>query len=52
LPVAYLRLVPVPDVLIRIESLPSLIGTESPFTFQTMNIEHGLLATARPWHDT
>jgi hypothetical protein len=47
-PVAYLKLVPVPDVSIQVGSLPTVIGAESTFTFQNMNIEHGLLSNQSP----
>ncbi|MBV8809079.1 MAG: outer membrane beta-barrel protein [Acidobacteriaceae bacterium] len=43
LPVAFLKLVPTKAVSILIGKLPSLIGAESTFDFQNMNIERGLL---------
>jgi hypothetical protein len=42
-PVAYLKLVPQKNTSILIGALPTLIGAESTFTFQNMNITRGLL---------
>jgi hypothetical protein len=42
-PVGYIKLVPTRNVSVLIGQLPSLIGAESTFTFQNMNIERGLL---------
>ena len=43
LPVAFLKLVPSKNTSILIGELPTLMGAESTFTFQNMNIERGLL---------
>jgi hypothetical protein len=43
IPVGYVKLAPRKDFSVLIGVLPSLIGAESPFTFQNMNIERGLL---------
>jgi hypothetical protein len=43
LPVAFLKLAPSKNTSILIGELPTLIGAESTFTFQNMNIERGLL---------
>jgi hypothetical protein len=42
-PVAFLKLAPGKNTSIMIGALPTLIGAESTFTFQNMNIERGLL---------
>lgn len=42
-PVGYIKLAPRKDFSVLIGLLPSLIGAESTFTFQNMNIERGLL---------
>jgi putative OmpL-like beta-barrel porin-2 len=42
-PVGYLKLVPTKNLNFLIGQLPTLIGAESTFTFQNMNIERGLL---------
>jgi len=42
-PVAYLKLAPGKDTLILIGELPTIMGAESTFDFQDMNIERGLL---------
>lgn len=42
-PVGYLKLVPGKNTSIEIGALPTLMGAESTFTFQNMNIERGLL---------
>lgn len=42
-PVAYLKLAPAKNTSIEIGALPTLMGAESTFTFQNMNIERGLL---------
>jgi hypothetical protein len=42
-PVAYLKLQAAKNTSILIGSLPTLIGAESTFTFQNMNISRGLL---------
>jgi hypothetical protein len=43
LPVGYLKLAPGKNLSILIGLLPTLVGGESAFTFQNMNIERGLL---------
>jgi hypothetical protein len=48
LPVGYLKFTPLPEVAILAGSLPALIGAESTFTFQNMNIERGLLWNQEP----
>lgn len=42
-PVAYLKLAPTESFSVEAGKLPTLIGEESTFTFQNMNIERGLL---------
>lgn len=42
-PVGYLKLVPTKNLNFLIGQVPTLIGAESTFTFQNMNIERGLL---------
>jgi len=42
-PVAFLKLAPAKNTSILIGSLPTLMGAESTFTFQNMNIQRGLL---------
>jgi hypothetical protein len=42
-PVAYLKIVPAKNTSFLIGALPTLVGAESTFTFQNMNIERGLL---------
>src|SRR5262249_9262077 len=48
LPVAYAKVVLSPEVSVQAGSLPTLIGAESTFTFQNMNIERGLLWNQEP----
>src|ERR1035437_9173673 len=43
LPVGFLKLAPGKNPSIMIGALPTLMGAESTFTFQNMNIERGLL---------
>jgi hypothetical protein len=43
LPVGFLKLAPGKNTSILIGALPTLMGAESTFTFQNMNIERGLL---------
>ena len=43
LPVGYLKLAPTDNFSVQAGELPTLIGAESTFTFQNMNIERGLL---------
>jgi hypothetical protein len=43
IPVAYLKLFPTKNTSIQIGELPTLMGAESTFDFQNMNIERGLL---------
>jgi len=43
LPVGFLKLAPGKNTSIMIGALPTLMGAESTFTFQNMNIERGLL---------
>lgn len=47
-PVAYLKIVPNDSFSIEAGKLTTLIGPESGFTFQNMNIERGLLWTQEP----
>jgi hypothetical protein len=47
-PVAYAKAVLSPDVSISAGFLPTMIGAESTFTFQNMNIERGLLWNQEP----
>ena len=42
-PVAYLKLAPAKNTSILIGALPSVVGAESTFTFQNMNVGRGLL---------
>jgi hypothetical protein len=42
-PVGYLKLVPGKNTSILIGALPTLIGAESTFSFQNMNVQRGLL---------
>jgi hypothetical protein len=42
-PVAYLKVAPAKNTSIQIGELPTLMGAESTFDFQNMNIERGLL---------
>mgnify|MGYP000916877752 CR=1 FL=1 len=42
-PVAYLKFAPAKNSSVLIGALPTLMGAESTFTFQNMNIERGLL---------
>ena len=42
-PVAYVKLAPTKDTAILAGALPTILGAESAFTFQNMNIERGLL---------
>jgi len=48
LPMAYVKLQPTADFSIQIGKLPSLIGAESSFTFQNVNIVRGLLWNQEP----
>jgi hypothetical protein len=48
LPMAYVKLQPTSAFSIQIGKLPSLIGAESSFTFQNINIERGLLWNQEP----
>ena len=48
LPEAYLKLAPTDTFSVSGGQLPSLIGDESTFTFQNMNIERGLLWNLEP----
>jgi hypothetical protein len=47
-PVAYAKAVFNPDWNIEVGALPTLIGAESTFTFQNINIERGLLWNQEP----
>ncbi len=47
LPVAFLKLVPAKSTSILVGSLPALMGAESVFDFQNMNVQRGLL-----WNQT
>jgi hypothetical protein len=42
-PLAYLKFVPNDNFSVMVGKLPTLIGAESTFTFQNMNIQRGLL---------
>jgi hypothetical protein len=42
-PVAFLKLIPAKNTSIQVGELPTLMGQESTFDFQNMNIERGLL---------
>jgi hypothetical protein len=42
-PVAYLKLAPAKNTAILVGSLPTVMGAESTFTFQNMNVSRGLL---------
>lgn len=44
-PVAYLKLAPAKNTSILVGALPTLMGAESGFTFENMNVERGLLWT-------
>jgi hypothetical protein len=48
LPVAYAKVVLTPELSVMAGALPTLIGAESTFTFQNMNIERGLLWNQEP----
>ena len=48
LPVAYLKIAPSSDYSVEIGQLPTLIGAESGFTYQNINIERGLLWDMEP----
>jgi hypothetical protein len=48
LPEAYLKVVPTDTFSVEGGNLPSLIGAESTFTFQNMNVERGLLWNLEP----
>lgn len=47
-PVAYAKVVVSPDLSISGGLLPTMIGAESTFTFQNMNVERGLLWNQEP----
>ena len=47
-PQAFLKLVPTDNTYIQFGKLPTLIGAESTFTFENMNIERGLLWNQEP----
>ena len=42
-PQAYLKIAPTEEFSVQVGKLPTLIGAESTFTFQNMNIQRGLL---------
>ncbi|MBN2679777.1 outer membrane beta-barrel protein [Acidithiobacillus montserratensis] len=48
LPVAYLKIAPSSNYSVEIGQLPTLIGAESAFTYQNINIERGLLWDMEP----
>ncbi len=48
LPQAFVKLQPTPDFSIMVGKLPTLIGAESTFTFENLNIERGLLWNQEP----
>jgi hypothetical protein len=47
-PVAWVKLAPTSEFSIQVGKLPTLIGAESTFTFQNMNIARGLLWNQEP----
>lgn len=47
-PVGYVKIVPNSTFSFEAGQLPTLIGAESPFTYQNMNIERGLLWNQEP----
>jgi hypothetical protein len=47
-PVGYLKAVISPEVSVMAGSLPTMIGAESTFTFQNINIQRGLLWNQEP----
>jgi hypothetical protein len=47
-PVAFLKLQPGPNFNVMIGKLPTLVGAESTFTFQNVNIQRGLLWNQEP----
>lgn len=47
-PVGYLKAVLSPEISLMAGSLPTLIGAESTFTFQNINIQRGLLWNQEP----
>ncbi|HVI05986.1 MAG TPA: outer membrane beta-barrel protein [Sphingomicrobium sp.] len=48
LPQAFVKLQPTPDFSIMVGKLPTLIGAESTFTFENLNIQRGLLWNQEP----
>lgn len=48
IPVAYVKAVISPEISITAGLLPTMVGAESTFTFQNMNIERGLLWNQEP----
>ena len=48
LPVAYLKYAPTANFSMEIGKLPTLIGAESGFTYQNINIQRGLLWNVEP----
>ncbi|WP_308389084.1 outer membrane beta-barrel protein [Acidithiobacillus sp. AMEEHan] len=48
LPIAYVKIAPSSDFSMEIGKLPTLIGAESGFTYQNINIERGLLWDMEP----
>lgn len=48
LPIGYLKIAPSANYSIEIGQLPTLIGAESGFTYQNINIERGLLWDMEP----
>ena len=48
LPQAFVKLQPTADFSIMVGKLPTLIGAESTFTFENMNVERGLLWNQEP----
>lgn len=48
LPVGYLKIAPSSNYSVEIGQLPTLIGAESAFTYQNINIERGLLWDMEP----
>lgn len=48
LPIGYVKIAPSSDFSVQIGQMPTLIGAESGFTYQNVNIERGLLWDMEP----
>ena len=48
LPIAYIKYAPTSDLSFEIGKLPALLGAESNFTYQNINIQRGLLFNVEP----